>query len=107
MDRGLGADQASLDMVETAACEVAGRATGLAAGEVREALDPVRSVASRSVPGGPAPEAVRRLAGSMLARLEQDEAQAAGWRDRIVAAAAERQAAVRALSAGEADAPGP
>jgi argininosuccinate lyase len=100
MDRGLGADQATLEMVEAAAREVAGRGTGLDAEAVAEALDPVRSVASRSIPGGPAPEEVRRMAAAMLARLQQDEAQAAAWRGRISTSAAARQAAVGALAGG-------
>lgn len=107
MDQGLGADRATLDMVEAAAQEVAGRATGLTAAEVTEVLDPVRSVASRSIPGGPAPQEVRRMARAMLARLEQDEAQVAGWRRRIATAAATRQTAMEALLADGIDHPKP
>jgi argininosuccinate lyase len=102
MDRGLGAHEATPEMVDAAAQEETGRPAGLTAGEVAEALDPVRSVASRAIPGGPAPAEVRRMAAAMRARIARDEAQSAAWRGRIAAAAEARRSAVQALSDGRA-----
>lgn len=90
MDCGLGAHEATLEMVEAATQQEAGRASGLTATEVAEALDLVRSVASRQVTGGPAPAEVRRMAAVMTAVLEDDEAMAAGWRAKLAVAAAAR-----------------
>lgn len=98
MDAGLQAHEATVAMVDAAAEDVAGRPAGLDAETVAEALDPVRSVAARAVPGGTAPAEVRRMAGRMAERLARDEALVAGWRAGINAAGTERGAAVRALA---------
>ncbi|MBR0662881.1 argininosuccinate lyase [Roseomonas hellenica] len=98
MDAGLQAHEATVAMVDAAAQEVAGRAAGLDAETVAEALDPVRSVAARKVTGGTAPAEVRRMAARMAESLARDEALTAGWRAGIAAAEVERGAAVRALA---------
>jgi argininosuccinate lyase len=101
MDRGLGAHEATLEMVEAATQQEAGRASGLTAAEVAEALDPVRSVASRQVTGGPAPAEVRRMAAAMTTVLAGDEAMAAGWRAKLAVAAAARTDALLRLTNGK------
>ena len=98
MDRGLGADKATAAMVDEASQQVAGRVAGLMEAEVMQALDPTQSVAARNVTGGPAPTEVRRMAKRMAARLAEDEARVAAWRDGIAKAAARRRKAVEALA---------
>ncbi|MBL6456556.1 argininosuccinate lyase [Belnapia sp. T6] len=100
MDRGLGAHEASLEIVDAASQQEAGRASGLSAEEVAEAMDPVRSVASRSIPGGPAPAEVRRMVAAMTTALEGDEAQARAWRAALQAATEERSRALAELAGG-------
>ncbi len=98
MDRGLGADRATVALVDEAAREVAGRAAGLSEAEIMRALDPAQSVAARSVTGGPAPTEVRRMIGRMEARLAADEARVSEWRTRIEAATERRRAEVARLA---------
>lgn len=98
MDRGLGADKATVAMVDQASQEVAGRPAGLSEAEVMQALDPTQSVAARNILGGPAPVEVRRMAARMSARLGDDQARVAGWRAAIASAAAARRKAVAALA---------
>jgi argininosuccinate lyase len=99
MEAGRGAHEATVDIVDGAAMEVAGRKAGLDAETVAKALDPAQSVAARTIPGGTAPIEVRRMAGRMAARLAEDEARVAAWRATLAAAEAERGAALRALAA--------
>src|SRR5262249_60839895 len=61
MDAGLGAHQATLALVDEACNEVAGRPARLTADQVAAALDPVRSVEARTIPGGTAPVEVKRM----------------------------------------------
>ncbi|WP_270937222.1 argininosuccinate lyase, partial [Falsiroseomonas oryzae] len=98
MEAGRGAHEATVEIVDAAAQEVAGRAAGLDAATVAQALDPARSVAARTIPGGTAPVEVRRMATRMASRLAEDEARVAAWRDRLAAAEAQRDAALQALA---------
>jgi argininosuccinate lyase len=100
MDAGRGAHEATVAIVDDAAMEVAGRKAGLDAATVAEALDPTRSVAARTIPGGTAPVEVRRMAARMAATLARDESRIAAWRGQLAAAEAERGAALRTLAAG-------
>ncbi|WP_372619482.1 argininosuccinate lyase [Falsiroseomonas sp.] len=100
MEAGRGAHEATVEIVDAAAVEVAGRPADLDASAVAQALDPTRSVAARTVPGGTAPAEVRRMAARMREQLTADEARVGAWRERLAAAASERQAALRALAAG-------
>jgi argininosuccinate lyase len=100
MDAGLGAHEATLALVDDASIEVAGKATGLSAEAVTEALDPVRSVAARTIPGGTAPSEVRRMVGVLRERLGDDEAKRTGWTAKVDEAVHRRQAAVEALAKG-------
>lgn len=99
MDRGLGADEATPAMLDEAAQAVAGRKAGLSADRLAAALDPVRAVAARTLPGGTAPSEVRRMAQSLQAGLAADRTRVAAWRDGLAAAARQRRAAVEALAA--------
>ena len=99
MDAGLGAHEATVALVDEAAQEVAGRPAGIAEDEVTAALDPVRSVASRTVPGGTAPGEVRRMVEVMRQAVAQDDVRVAGWRARLIEAAGRRRSATEALAA--------
>lgn len=98
MEAGLRADEADLSHVELASLEVARRPSGLTSEQVSAALDPVRGVAARTIPGGTAPSEVRRMAARMAVRLEADEALVASWRAKIVAAEARRAAELRSFA---------
>jgi argininosuccinate lyase len=98
MDRGLGAHQATLEMVDEATRQEGGRGSGLTPEEVAEALDPVRAVRARNRPGGTAPDEVRRMVAEMTGRLAEDEAVVTGWQSKLGAAAHSRRDAVASLS---------
>ncbi len=57
---GVGAGGISPGLIDRAAEGVIGEPLGLSADEVSRALDPVRFVELRTLPGGPAPQAMRR-----------------------------------------------
>ncbi|MDB5377106.1 MAG: argininosuccinate lyase [Rubritepida sp.] len=99
MDAGLQAHEADLAFVELASLEVARRPSGLSAAQVAEALDPVRSVAARTIPGGTAPGEVRRMAERMAVRLEGDEALVASWRAQLHQASIRRATALQEFAA--------
>jgi argininosuccinate lyase len=100
MDAGRGAHEATVEIVDAASLEVAGRKAELDGATISQALDPTRSVAARTIPGGTAPAEVRRMAARMAARLEEDEARVGSWRDRLTAAGAQRSTALHALAGG-------
>ncbi|CAN5204840.1 argininosuccinate lyase [soil metagenome] len=83
MDAGLAADGITTQMVDDAARDQLGRAIGLDPDLVRRSLDPTASVAGRTLPGGPAPEAVARSVESAQARLETRHAALADKRGRL------------------------
>jgi argininosuccinate lyase len=83
MDAGLAADGITTEMVDDAAREQLGRPLGLDPEIVRRSLDPVASVAARTLPGGPAPEAVARSVELAQARLEENRAALAAKRGRL------------------------
>lgn len=85
MDAGLAADGITTEMVDDAAREQLGRPLGLDPEVVRRSLDPVASVAARTLPGGPAPEAVARSVETAQARLEENRAALAEKRGRLQA----------------------
>jgi argininosuccinate lyase len=58
--QGVEADGVSPALVDRAAEGVIGESLGLSAAQVRDALDPVRFVEVRGLPGGPAPEETKR-----------------------------------------------
>ena len=84
MDAGLAADGITTGMVDDAACDQLGRPLGLDPALVRRSLDPTASVAARTLPGGPAPEAVARSVEAAQARLEANRAALAEKRSPIL-----------------------
>jgi argininosuccinate lyase len=83
MDSGLAADGITTEMVDIAARDQLGRPLGLSAEHVGRSLDPAASIAARTLPGGPAPEAVARSVEAAQARLEARRAALAEKRSRL------------------------
>lgn len=83
MDAGMAADSITTEMVDDAAREQLGRPLGLSADAVRTSLDPSASVAARTLPGGPAPDAVARAVEAAQSRLEARRAALAEKRGRL------------------------
>ncbi len=96
MDRGLPANGITGEMLEAAAVAQIGRRVTLPADVLRDCLDPARSIRSRTVAGGPAPDAVRATVTGLREALARDEAQNA---TRKAAVAAARDALRRAVEA--------
>jgi argininosuccinate lyase len=74
--------------LDAAAHQVLGRVLGLSDEVVRAALDARHFVATRAIPGGPAPEAMLAVLARQSAQLEQDVA----WQKERVARLAQAQA---------------
>jgi argininosuccinate lyase len=83
MDKGLAANGITTAMVDEAAQNQLGRPLRLDPEVVRRSLDPAASVAGRTLPGGPAPEAVARSVEAARTRLESRRAALAGKRERL------------------------
>ncbi len=99
MDAGLSADGITPEMVDEAAQAQIGRPLGLSGEAVRGSLDPAASVAARTLPGGPAPEAVARAVEAAQARLETRRAALVARRTQLQAARDALKRAVRELAA--------
>ncbi|SFU93978.1 argininosuccinate lyase [Methylobacterium sp. 174MFSha1.1] len=99
MDAGLSAEGITPAMVDAAALSEAGRALHLPEEAVRQSLDPALSVAARTLPGGPAPEAVARSVEAAQARLEARRAALVARRTQLQTARDALKRAVRELAA--------
>ncbi len=99
MDRSLGADEVDLALVDAVAVEQLGRATGLSEAEVRASLDPLASVRSRLVEGGPAPLRVQERVAALEARCADDRAANDARRHRALDARRALKTALRELAA--------
>lgn len=99
LDRGLAADAITPAMVEAAAAEQAGKVIRLSEDAVRACLDPQVSVAARTVPGGPAPDQVRRRVAQAMERLRADRDNSRARRRQLGEARAALKNAVAALAA--------
>jgi argininosuccinate lyase len=69
--QGLHGIDISGEMLDVAAREVIGRPLGLAGAELGEALDPRAIVMARVLPGGAAPQTVRKMAASCRKRAQE------------------------------------
>lgn len=98
MDAGLAADGITSAMVDAAALDQLGRPLGLPSERVRSSLDPAASVAARTVPGGPAPEAVAGAVAAAQTRLEERRAALAARRTRLQSARDELKRAITELA---------
>jgi argininosuccinate lyase len=99
MDRGLAADGITTQMVDDAALDQLGRPLGLDAEAVHLSLDPATSVAARTLPGGPAPDAVARSVEAAQLRLEENRSTLAGKRARLQASREKLKRDMRDLAA--------
>jgi argininosuccinate lyase len=98
MDRGLPANEITGAMVQAAATAQIGRGISLPDEVVRDCLDPARSIRARTLPGGPAPDAVRKLITTLRTELDRSESENAGRKATVAAARAtlRREVAERA-----------
>ena len=94
--RGSGLDAAGLD---AAARELLGRALGVDAGVLADALDPAAALAARTVPGGAAPEPM----DAMLAECRAAVAEARRWSEAARAAGARAEDELVSLARRRAD----
>jgi argininosuccinate lyase len=99
MDKGLAADGITTEMVDAAARAQLGRPLKLDPELVRRSLDPTASVATRVLPGGPAPESVARSVEAAQARLETRRAALAEKRSRLQTARETLKRDLRELAA--------
>jgi argininosuccinate lyase len=99
MDKGLVADGITTEMVDAAAQAQLGRPLKLDPELVRRSLDPTASVATRVLPGGPAPESVARSVEAAQARLETRRAALAEKRSRLQTARETLKRDLRELAA--------
>lgn len=72
LNLGLDAAGMTAEIVNESAREELGRDLPLTAEFIRDHLDPVRSVNSRTTPGGTAPSEVRRMLGTLALKREKD-----------------------------------
>jgi argininosuccinate lyase len=86
-------------LVNQAACEALGHGLGVGPSdaELRAALDPWSCVEQRSIPGGPAPTAMRAHLAQLAAQLASDTAWRQGRQAQIARAAEERRARAEVL----------
>jgi argininosuccinate lyase len=84
-------------LVTEAAVEAIGRQVTLTAEQLQVALDPWAFVRARTIPGGPAPEAVRAHAAQMRSTLARDVAWRKDREAQVSAARAERHARASVL----------
>jgi argininosuccinate lyase len=83
--------------LDAAAQKVLGRALGLSDEIVREALDARHFVASRTIPGGPAPQAMSVVIERQSVQLDQDVAWQADRVARLTQAQKRLQAEMEAI----------
>jgi argininosuccinate lyase len=96
-ERGLGPADVTPALLDEAARLYHGEPAGLDAKQIREALDPGRFIAARTLRGGPAPAESRRQADLFAKELARDEQIVAGIDTRLTAAAGKLEAAVDAI----------
>lgn len=83
MEAALPANQISASIVEQAAQTVLGHPLNIRDEEVTAAMDPVQFVTIRNLPGGPAPDEVRRMIRERQTRVQQDVGEIQEIRDSI------------------------
>jgi argininosuccinate lyase len=93
-ERGLGPADVTPALLDEAAVTYHGAPAGLDAPAIRQALDPVRFIAARTLRGGPAPSESERQARLFADALAGDERIVADIEARLAEAAAKLDAAV-------------
>ncbi|MFN8537760.1 MAG: argininosuccinate lyase [Thermomicrobiales bacterium] len=89
--RGLEASQVTPALVDEAAVAIIGRPLDLTGEALQSALDPWTFVRRRSLPGGPAPEAMQHSLAVHLSVLQSDRAWLAEERTRLLEADLDRE----------------
>lgn len=97
-ERGQGPADVTPALLDEAATLYHGVPAGLDAKTIRDALDPERFIASRTLRGGPAPAESLRQADHFAAGLAADEATVAAIEAHLAGAAARLEAAVDAIT---------
>ncbi len=97
---GLSLTAGRLEELDRIAQEVVGRPTGLTPEAYRKAIDPVVFVRRRTVPGGPAPEEVRRALGEAQASINRCRQEVERHRTHIQAARTRLLSEARSLAHG-------
>ena len=98
MAAGLPPTQLRAEHIDEAAREHLGRSLVVEEQRLAEAIDPLSCVARRRSPGGAAPDQVRQQLEQARATLEVDRGTVAAAADRVAAARAATNRAVRALT---------
>ncbi|MBI2206984.1 MAG: argininosuccinate lyase [Candidatus Rokubacteria bacterium] len=96
-ERGLGPADVTPAFLDEASTLYHGVPAGLDAKTIRDALDPSRFIASRTLRGGPAPHESLRQADLFTRTLAADEEIVAGIETRLATAATKLEAAVDAI----------
>lgn len=96
-DRGIGPEGVTPALLDEAAVAYHGAPAGLDAAQIRQALDPGRFIAARTMRGGPAPAESLRQAELFERGLQADEAAVAAINERLGAAGRRLEAAVDAI----------
>lgn len=94
------ANEITSEMIDVAAKEAIGKPLGLDAKVVRKALDAVENVRVRNIPGGPAPEEVRRMIEDRKAVLARDRRRLEQRKRRLKAGGVKLSQAVEAVLNG-------
>jgi argininosuccinate lyase len=97
-ERGLGPDAVTPALLDEASALYHGAPAGLDAAQVRDALDPGRFIAARTIQGGPAPTESLRQADLFAAGLGADEAVVAGIHQRLAESARRLEGAIDAIA---------
>jgi argininosuccinate lyase len=96
-DRGVGPEGVTPALLDDAAVAYHGQPAGLDAAQIKQALDPGRFIAARTMRGGPAPAESLRQADLFERGLQADEATVVAINDRLSAAGRTLEAAVNAI----------
>lgn len=96
-ERGLGPADVTPAFLDEASVMYHGAPAGLDAKTIRDALDPARFIASRTLRGGPAPHESLRQADLFARTVAADEAIVTGIETRLAAAVTKLEAAVDAI----------
>ena len=99
-ERGLGPDAVTPALLDEAAGLYHGEKAGLDAAQIREALDPGRFIAARTIRGGPAPAESLRQADLLGRGLAADEATVDDIKRRVAESARKLESAIDRILGG-------
>jgi len=99
-ERGLGPDAVTPALLDEAAMLYHGQKAGLDQAQIREALDPGRFIAARTIRGGPAPSESLRQADHFAQGLAADEQTVAGIKQRLADSARKLESAIDSIIGG-------